>query len=96
MNLNIFLKFGPEGKNLKNLIKIFNLITITTRCTGFQTLKQANPDPSAAKYIESTKHLSTYAGQACMDTVVNPPRPGEPSYESWKAEVDATIASLKK
>jgi hypothetical protein len=31
-----------------------------------------------------------------MDVVVNPPRPGEPSYTSWKAEVDATIASLKK
>jgi hypothetical protein len=35
-------------------------------------------------------------GQACMDTVVNPPQPGEPSYETWKAEVDTTIASLKR
>ncbi len=31
-----------------------------------------------------------------MDTVVNPPQPGEPSYETWKAEVDTTIASLKR
>jgi hypothetical protein len=31
-----------------------------------------------------------------MDTVVNPPQPGEPSYETWKTEVDTTIASLKR
>ena len=24
------------------------------------------------------------SGQAAMDVVVNPPRPGEPSYELWK------------
>jgi hypothetical protein len=35
-------------------------------------------------------------GQACMDVVVNPPRAGEPSYNTWKAEVDATLDSLKK
>ena len=37
-----------------------------------------------------------YLGQACMDAVVNPPRPGEASYESWDAEVQGVLASLKE
>ena len=40
--------------------------------------------------------LSIYLGQACMDAVVNPPRPGEASYESWDAEVQGVLASLKE
>ena len=31
-----------------------------------------------------------------MDAVVNPPRPGEASYESWDAEVQGVLASLKE
>merc|ERR1711872_1016149 len=30
------------------------------------------------------------------DTVVNPPRPGEPSFESWNKEVQGTLDSLKR
>ena len=33
-------------------------------------------------------------GQACMDVVVNPPQPGEPSYESFAAQKSAILASL--
>merc|ERR1739838_698578 len=29
-----------------------------------------------------------------MDVVVNPPREGDPSYSSWKAQVDGVLASL--
>ena len=29
-----------------------------------------------------------------MDAVVNPPAEGDPSYVSWKAQVDGTLASL--
>ena len=31
-----------------------------------------------------------------MDLVVNPPRPDEPSYESWLAQKDGTLASLAR
>lgn len=58
-----------------------------------------NMDPSVMAMLQksiSAKLCPTVIGQACMDTVVNPPRPGEPSYHSWKAEVEGTIASLKK
>merc|ERR1711962_647479 len=44
----------------------------------------------------SAKLCPTVIGQACMDTVVNPPRPGEPSFESWNKEVQGTLDSLKR
>jgi len=56
-----------------------------------------NMDPEVMAMYQksiSAKLCPTVVGQACMDTVVNPPRPGEPSYESWKAEVDGVLASL--
>ena len=33
----------------------------------------------------SAKLCPSVAGQAALDVVANPPRPGEPSYELWKA-----------
>jgi len=44
----------------------------------------------------SAKLCPTVIGQACMDAVVNPPREGEPSYESWNGEVQGVLASLKR
>ena len=41
----------------------------------------------------SAKLCPTVIGQACMDVVVNPPRPGEPSFETFDAEVKGTLAS---
>ena len=41
----------------------------------------------------SAKLCPTVIGQACMDVVVNPPRPGEASHEAFTAEVEATLAS---
>lgn len=36
----------------------------------------------------------TVIGQACMDCVVNPPQPGEPSYELYKKEKESVLSSL--
>ena len=32
----------------------------------------------------SAKLCPSVSGQAAMDVVVNPPKPGEPSYDQWK------------
>merc|ERR1712013_496090 len=56
-------------------------------------------DPGAMAMLQksiSAKLCPTVLGQACMDLVVNPPRPGEPSYESWLAQKDGTLASLAR
>ena len=45
-----------------------------------------NMDPGVMAMLQksiSAKLCPTVLGQACMDLVVNPPRPGEPSYASW-------------
>ena len=44
----------------------------------------------------SAKLCPTVLGQACMDLVVNPPTPGEPSYQSWLGEKNRTLSSLAR
>ncbi|OQV20788.1 Alanine aminotransferase 2-like [Hypsibius exemplaris] len=46
------------------------------------------------KKMLSAKLCPTTAGQACIDCVVNPPREGEPSYESFQAEKQGVLKSL--
>ncbi|CAJ0944649.1 unnamed protein product, partial [Mesorhabditis belari] len=48
------------------------------------------------KKMISAKLCSTVLGQVVIDTVVNPPKPGEPSYDLWKRERDDVLASLKQ
>ncbi|XP_062537364.1 alanine aminotransferase 1-like [Armigeres subalbatus] len=43
----------------------------------------------------SAQLCPTTIGQACMDVVVNPPKPGEPSYDLFIKEKNAVLASLK-
>jgi len=55
-----------------------------------------NMDPGVMAMLQksiSAKLCPTVIGQACMDVVVNPPRPGEPSFETFDAEVKGTLAS---
>ena len=56
-------------------------------------------DPGVMAMLQksiSAKLCPTVLGQACMDLVVNPPRPGEPSYNSWLAEKNLTLSSLAR
>merc|ERR550519_2575877 len=56
-----------------------------------------NLDPEVMAMLQksiSAKLCPTVIGQACMDTVVNPPVEGEPSYADWSQERDSTLDSL--
>jgi len=58
-----------------------------------------NMDPNVMAMLQksiSAKLCPTILGQACMDIVVNPPCPGEPSYESWLAQKNGTLDSLAR
>jgi len=58
-----------------------------------------NLDPEVNAMLQksiSAKLCPTVIGQACMDAVVNPPREGEPSFESWNGEVQGVLSSLKR
>lgn len=48
------------------------------------------------KKMISAKLCSTVLGQAVIDTVVNPPKEGDPSYPQWLKERTAVLASLKE
>uniref|UniRef100_A0A0N4Z2R3 alanine transaminase n=1 Tax=Parastrongyloides trichosuri TaxID=131310 RepID=A0A0N4Z2R3_PARTI len=48
------------------------------------------------KKMTSAKLCSTVLGQAVIDTVVNPPKPGDASYEQWSSEKNAVLKSLKE
>ena len=40
----------------------------------------------------SAKLCPTVLGQSCMDIVANPPKPGEPSYDSWLQEKEVRLS----
>merc|ERR1712055_749283 len=44
----------------------------------------------------SAKLCPTVLGQSCMDIVANPPKPGEPSYDSWLQEKEGNLTSLAR
>ena len=55
-----------------------------------------NMDPSVFAMLQksiSAKLCPTVVGQACMDVVVNPPVSGDPSFSSFTAQVENTLAS---
>merc|ERR1712119_267283 len=62
---------------------------------GYAEVVNMDPDVKAMlmKRI-SAKLCPTVIGQTCMDVVVNPPRPGEPSYESFTAQKNGVLNSL--
>ena len=42
----------------------------------------------------SAKLCPTVLGQSCMDIVANPPKPGEPSYDSWLQEKEVSLLNM--
>ena len=62
---------------------------------GYAELVNIDPDVRAMlKKSLSAKLCPSVVGQACMDVVVNPPQPGEESYEEFIAEKSAALLSL--
>lgn len=62
---------------------------------GYAEIINVDPDVMAIfKKSISAKLCSTVIGQAVMDCVVSPPKPGDPSYDLFAAEKKATLDSL--
>merc|ERR1712038_1534271 len=62
---------------------------------GYAEVVNMDPDVKAMlmKSI-SAKLCPTVIGQTCMDVVVNPPKPGEPSYEVFNTQKSTILNSL--
>lgn len=64
---------------------------------GYCELLNFDPKVKAMLFkMLSAKLCSTVHGQAVIDCVVNPPKPGEPSYELFNQEREAVLSSLKE
>jgi len=64
---------------------------------GYAEVCNVDPDVKAMllKSI-SAKLCPTVIGQACMDVIVNPPKEGEPSYESHQKQKDDILQGLSE
>ncbi|XP_060802433.1 alanine aminotransferase 1 [Amyelois transitella] len=64
---------------------------------GWMELCNVQADVQAQLYKAISAMLCpTTLGQTAVDCVARPPFPGEPSYNLWKSERDAVLASLNK
>lgn len=63
---------------------------------GFAEIVNMDPDVKA-HYLKAISAMlcPTVLGQAALYCIVNPPKPGEPSYEQWKCEKDEVLGQLK-
>lgn len=64
---------------------------------GFFEIFNMQPEVKVElKKLSSAQLCSSVLGQACMDAVVNPPKPGEPSYELFIKEKTNVLEGLKE
>jgi alanine transaminase len=64
---------------------------------GYAEVINLCPDVKAMLLKSISAQLCpTTLGQACIDCVVNPPKPGEPSYDLFLEEKTAVLSSLKQ
>uniref|UniRef100_A0A0M3HN98 alanine transaminase n=1 Tax=Ascaris lumbricoides TaxID=6252 RepID=A0A0M3HN98_ASCLU len=64
---------------------------------GYVELVNMDPEVFVQfKKMISAKLCSTILGQTVLDCIVNPPKPGDPSYDLWLKEKTATLNSLKE
>ncbi|CRK91319.1 CLUMA_CG004993, isoform A [Clunio marinus] len=64
---------------------------------GYAEVINMCPEVKAALLKSISAQLCpTTIGQACIDVVVNPPKPGEPSYELFMKEKNGVLQSLKE
>ena len=64
---------------------------------GYAELINFDPKIKAIFYkMLSAKLCCSVLGQIGLDCVINPPKPGEPSYELFQKEKNAVLSSLKK
>lgn len=64
---------------------------------GYVELTNFHPDTVAELYkLVSVQLCPNSVGQLAVALMVNPPKEGDESYESYKAERDEELASLKR
>lgn len=94
----VLMEMGPEYSTMEMASFMSTSKGYMGECGfrgGYAEAINFDPDVKAmlVKSI-SAKLCSSVSGQAVMDVVVNPPQPGEPSYEVFKKEHDTVLGQL--
>ncbi|KAG7526337.1 alanine aminotransferase 2-like isoform X1 [Solea senegalensis] len=97
----VLFEMGPEYANTVELVSFHS----TSKCymgeCGFRGgyMEIINMDDEVKAQLSklvSVRLCSPVPGQALMDLVVNPPQPGEPSYDNFIKERTATLSALEE
>ncbi|KAL0966260.1 hypothetical protein UPYG_G00293080 [Umbra pygmaea] len=95
----VLFELGPEYSNTVELVSFHS----TSKCymgeCGFRGgyMEVINMDPEVKAQLSklvSVRLCPPVPGQAILDLVVNPPQPGEPSYNTFIKERTATLSGL--
>lgn len=66
------------------------------RAGYFEVVNMDEDVKAELKKLSSAQLCSSVLGQVCMDTIVSPPKPGEPSYQLFMQEKESVLSSLKE
>mmetsp|Transcript_5673 Transcript_5673/g.17294 ORF Transcript_5673/g.17294 Transcript_5673/m.17294 type:complete len:479 (-) Transcript_5673:522-1958(-) len=92
------------GMGLLDAVPLVSLHSISKGFTGecgrrggYMELTGFSPEVKAQITKLVSIHLcSTLSGQICVALMMNPPKPGEPSYDTYLKERDGILSSLKR
>lgn len=101
---NPFVSFKKVVSQMKSEIELFSLHSISKGMIGecgrrggyYEAVNIDKQIMGQLLKLASVGLCPNVQGQMAVDIMVNPPRPGEPSYELYQSEVDSIFASMKR
>ncbi|KAL4239866.1 glycerol-3-phosphate O-acyltransferase 2 [Mactra antiquata] len=96
----VLMEMGPEYNNMELASFMSTSKGYMGECGfrgGYCEVINLDPDVKMMQIKSiSAKLCSSVSGQAVMDVVVNPPKPGEPSYDLFEKEKNFVLGQLKE
>uniref|UniRef100_A0A8C9XYP0 alanine transaminase n=1 Tax=Sander lucioperca TaxID=283035 RepID=A0A8C9XYP0_SANLU len=91
-------------KEYSETVQLVSFHSISSACMGECGLRagymeQVNMDPEVTQFVDTmlcTDISTPVTGQLALDLMVNPPKPGDPSYDTYTQEILLTLATLSQ
>ncbi|KAF1385312.1 hypothetical protein PFLUV_G00106430 [Perca fluviatilis] len=91
-------------KEYSETVQLVSFHSISSACMGECGLRagymeQVNMDPEVTHFVDTmlcTDISTPVTGQLALDLMVNPPKPGDPSYDTYTQESLLTLATLSQ
>ncbi|XP_064410069.1 alanine aminotransferase 2 isoform X2 [Latimeria chalumnae] len=95
----VLFEMGPEFTNNVELVSFHSISKGFMGECGYRGgyMEVINLDPDVKRQLTklvSVRLCPPVSGQALLDVVMNPPQPGEPSYEQFMAEKNLVLSNL--